>query len=324
MKLSLHNKSHPAEDYIIGRCTDEAAQLQHNWVLNHLPKLYWSFTEPFRDMNTQSSLEVKLGDQCEERALRGLIQEELYNLMELEAPLEFAQVFFDILQCHEWIYKYPRILHRDISQANIMFRRVGPENQIHGVLNDFDLATILDDPDHPSSTSEHRTGTRPYMAFEQQELSWQGPLLYRYDLESIFYVMLILACHYHKPRRPIKRADAPYRTWFTDSYDAVSGHKYKFLTHLHWNAPIQEFFKSFSVWLERIRSALCKGLNALGLKQIEVEEALLAEPNSSPKLIFDEGRFKETFEGRFSYDAVFTIMRRFDNVDLLIKNPEHL
>ncbi|KIK65129.1 hypothetical protein GYMLUDRAFT_39520 [Collybiopsis luxurians FD-317 M1] len=325
MKLSFLSVTRPPEAHIIKHCTDKAAELKHDWVLNHLPKVYWSFTQPFSETSVQSNLEDKLGGNYEERVLRGIIQEELFNILELTDIREFAQVFFDILQCHEWVFKYPRVLHCDISQANIMFRRVGPKEQLHGVLNDFDLATILDDPDYPTPSSKHRTGTKPYMAYEQQEFSWQGPLLYRHDLESIFYVILILVCHYRTPSKPAEKANAPYRTWFTDSYDAVSEHKHRVLSRGHWEPPVQEFFKLLGIWLERIRFALRDGIVALETMVAEKRIAALDQTLlSSETAPFDEAEFKETFGGRFSYDVLFTIMRRFDKVDLLIKNPERL
>ncbi|KIK65128.1 hypothetical protein GYMLUDRAFT_240443 [Collybiopsis luxurians FD-317 M1] len=241
-------------------------------------------------MDTQSLLKAKLGDYYEERVLQGTVQEELYNIMELETPLDFAQVFFDILQCHEWIFKYPRVLHCDISQANIMFRCVDPKEQLHGVLNDFDLATIFDDPDYPT----------PSFNFLRDA-----------------------------PRTQTQDQDAPYRSWFTDSYKNVATQKRELMTFGHWNPPTRKFFQLLEIWLKRLRFALCSGIIALESKQVEMDEdemerAEFVDSDFSTKPTFDEAMFKEMFEGRFSYDVVFAIMRKFNNVDLDIKNPEHM
>ncbi|KAJ4000422.1 hypothetical protein F5050DRAFT_538291 [Lentinula boryana] len=80
----------------------------------------------------------------------------------------------ELAQGHHWVWKYPEILHRNISQGNIM-----------------DLATWLNN-EHDGPTSLFRTGTKPYMAQEQQSVHWQGPHRYCDDMESIFYVMLSL------------------------------------------------------------------------------------------------------------------------------------
>ncbi|KAJ4500779.1 hypothetical protein C8R41DRAFT_808912 [Lentinula lateritia] len=35
-------------------------------------------------------------------------------------PREFAQVFYDVLQIHQWSYECVGILHRDLSSGNII------------------------------------------------------------------------------------------------------------------------------------------------------------------------------------------------------------
>ena len=73
---------------------------------------------------------------------------------------------------HHWVYTYPKILHRDISDGNIMFRE--EEGKIYGVLNDWDLA-LLDPETEKSPTSQFRTGTKPFLAHEQHDFDWTGP-----------------------------------------------------------------------------------------------------------------------------------------------------
>ncbi|KAF8892836.1 hypothetical protein CPB85DRAFT_1440734 [Mucidula mucida] len=43
---------------------------------------------------------------------------------------------------HAWVYECTKILHRDISISNIMYR-VKEDGRICGVLNDFDLSSCL-------------------------------------------------------------------------------------------------------------------------------------------------------------------------------------
>ncbi|KIK65126.1 hypothetical protein GYMLUDRAFT_240441 [Collybiopsis luxurians FD-317 M1] len=137
--------------------------------------------------------------------------------------------------------------------------------------------------------------------------------------------MLILACHYQTPSKPVEKANAPYRNWFTDSYDAVSEHKYNVLTRRgYWNPPIQEFFKLLDIWLRLICLALRDGIVALGSKEMERERALLTEQPLSNVSLADEANLKETFDGLFSYDVMFGVMRTFNKANLIIKNPEHM
>ncbi|KAK0237059.1 hypothetical protein EDD85DRAFT_1023789 [Armillaria nabsnona] len=129
----------------------------------------------------------------EGRVCRITVQERLHPLDELQTAQEFAQVFFDILQIHKWLYDHPRILHRDISTSNIMWRRT-VNGHVRGVLNDFDLSSFRDDT---SPASVECTGTLPYMAYELLDDDENGnppKHLYRHDLESIFYVILLLCC----------------------------------------------------------------------------------------------------------------------------------
>jgi serine/threonine protein kinase len=70
------------------------------------------------------------------------------------------------------------------------------EEKVCGVLTDFDLASwTVDIKNDRTRTSQQRTGTPPFMAYELLSGS-DGPHLYRHDLESLFYIMLILTTHY--------------------------------------------------------------------------------------------------------------------------------
>jgi serine/threonine protein kinase len=96
------------------------------------------------------------------------------------------------------------------------------EERIYGVLTDFDLASWRCDLDKDyTKTSQQRTGTPPYMAHGL--LDGSEPFhLYRHDLESLFYIMLILATHYEikapeegdKGGIRLRGGELPYQRWF--------------------------------------------------------------------------------------------------------------
>ena len=70
------------------------------------------------------------------------------------------------------------------------------EAKVCGVLTDFDLASWTNTPDQDyTKTLQQKTGTPPYMAHGLL-LGWDALHLYRHDLESLFYIILILATHY--------------------------------------------------------------------------------------------------------------------------------
>ena len=77
------------------------------------------------------------------------------------------------------------IAHGDVSLFNMM-AIYGPDGKIIGVLNDFDLAAIMEPGDrNPTKKGWERTGTIPFMSldllkyFDGQIKRW-----YRHDLES--------------------------------------------------------------------------------------------------------------------------------------------
>ncbi|KAJ4494915.1 hypothetical protein C8J55DRAFT_395108, partial [Lentinula edodes] len=140
-----------------------------------------------------------------EYSLRYIYRNLQSPLSELEDRKEFAQVFYDVLQIHQWLYECVGILHRDLSSGNIMFRR--KNDKIYGVLNNFDLS-------YRGPTSNQRTGTRPFMSRDLLCPTWTGGHLYRQYLESLFYIMLCLSCRYKKPGLPTAEPRA-YSKWFS-------------------------------------------------------------------------------------------------------------
>ncbi|KAK0475945.1 hypothetical protein EDD18DRAFT_1366867 [Armillaria luteobubalina] len=78
------------------------------------------------------------------------------------------------------LYDQPKILHRGISMANIMYRMGGGEN-VFRVLNDFDLSSLVLIEE---AMSLRRTGMTPYMASNLLEEKDSSPHLYHYFLEA--------------------------------------------------------------------------------------------------------------------------------------------
>ncbi|PBK89670.1 hypothetical protein ARMGADRAFT_865710, partial [Armillaria gallica] len=94
------------------------------------------------------------------------------------------------------LYETPKIQHRDMSLNNMMYRKRHDNSkrkcQIFGVLNDFDLSSLIP---LKEATCLHRTGTPPYMAYDLLGQSDVGHL-YRHDVEAFYYVLLMLCCRY--------------------------------------------------------------------------------------------------------------------------------
>jgi len=82
------------------------------------------------------------------------------------------------------------IAHGDVSLSNLMYK----EDNKYGVLNDFDLSTIMEpNARNPDRQGLERTGTLPFMAVELlNEKGFNGKIPRRYDheLESFAWVLV--------------------------------------------------------------------------------------------------------------------------------------
>jgi hypothetical protein len=97
---------------------------------------------------------------------------------------------------HAW--KDGRVLHRDLSETNLMVYSVDNAKRIKGVVNDWDMSSKLgEDGNVIRSAAVHRTGTTPFMACDLLNPKVEWPHYYRHDLESLFYILLWAAIHYN-------------------------------------------------------------------------------------------------------------------------------
>lgn len=98
-------------------------------------------------------------------------------------------------------FKEGKILHRDLSENNVMFWRKPPGQgsktvKLKGVVNDWDMASRLNGSIFaPKSAAQHRTGTLPFMAIDLLTTTPSGHY-YRHDLESFLYILLWAALRY--------------------------------------------------------------------------------------------------------------------------------
>ncbi|KAL4243890.1 hypothetical protein ABKN59_010697 [Abortiporus biennis] len=185
------------------------------------------------------------------RATTSLTEHENVNSVE-----EFKKVFRDVVIAHHWVFTVAKILHRDLSATNLMVQRIGKE--INGILADFDLAVGeskeaqdeeirrlrgLDSDSTPPSqrpgrvTSmeinpvrekaqidkkcqkmRYRTGTGPFMAIEVLKLTPTPIHVYRYDLESFFYVLVWFCAGFNPKKNTLSSID----DWRTPSFVQIA------------------------------------------------------------------------------------------------------
>jgi len=343
-KISWPGSNRVAESVFLEKAVETAeSSAEDKWALKHLPQVLFAQDVVFGADSTHERV-AKLFENpefvdprrklvYERRALRIIVQERLYPLNTLTEVEDIAQVFLDVAcgTCfrssswvsythtnlvHRWLYLRAGILHRDFSLNNIMYRTIIEENEngdleekVYGVLTDFDLASWKEDLDDKyKQTSQQRTGTPPFMA--QGLLDGSEPLhLYRHDLESLFYVMLIVATRYEiepttkkqrgglRARRGLK--DLPYQDWFNQaSYKALAYSKSNFFlkpTYL----DLSPAFEDFRGWLVDFRRSFLEGFRS---KQDYVELHQHKGDGLGGEVVatFDE----ETLGGHVDYSAL--------------------
>ncbi|KAJ3813716.1 protein kinase [Lentinula aff. lateritia] len=312
MKISFPSMTRPSEDGLIGEARSQAESSGDLWALNHLPEVIDSITFPYHEQTTvQGRLKKHLKDDYEERVMRVTFLDKLQPLSELEDPRELAQVFYDVLQIHQWLYERVGILHRDLSSGNIMYRR--KNGKVYGVLNDFDLSSRVRDMDK-GATSKQRTGTRPFMSIDLLNPVWQGGHLYRHDLESLFYIMLCLACRYEAPgvASPDPR---PYSEWFSGTDAEVLNSKSNFLLNaLGEDLPVQTYFSGFEQGLGNI------------FREIRVGYMLRQLFHSNPSKSGTPTFQWTTMNEHVSYAMMRSMMSSFQDKPLetrWVGNPDH-
>ncbi|KAJ4478136.1 protein kinase [Lentinula aciculospora] len=257
MKISFPSRSRIPEDVLIREARTEAESSGEHWALNHLPELLDTISITYEEKTTvQGRLKAHLKERYEERVMRVTVMEKLHPISELKDLRELAQVFYDILRIHQWLYECAGILHHDLSFGNIMFRR--KNGKVYGVLNDFDLSSRVQDMDK-GPTSNQRTGTRPFMSKDLLNPDWEGGHFYRHDLESLFYIILCLACRYAEPGVPAAEPRL-YSDWFSGTDKQVFDSKNTFLSEPPYNGlPIQPYFTNFESWLTCIHDSISTG-----------------------------------------------------------------
>ncbi|KAI9779875.1 MAG: hypothetical protein M1816_003322 [Peltula sp. TS41687] len=133
---------------------------------------------------------------------------------------ELLEAFRDAIRAHKSLYEKGKILHRDISENNIIITE--DNRDYKGILIDLDLAKELGSG---PSGARHRTGTMEFMAIEVLK---GVSHTYRHDLESFFYVFLwvcilhgwVFSGHRHKQRQ-----SRYLRKWYQGDYIDIAATK---------------------------------------------------------------------------------------------------
>ncbi|OCB88176.1 hypothetical protein A7U60_g4694 [Sanghuangporus baumii] len=131
-------------------------------------------------------------DETGNRICRVMVMERLHPIFEL-TNLDFKQAIRDIVLGSPNSRLACLALTVSSKQHTISRSSTNDDGAVHGVLIDFDLASV----ELPSSEGHHgrRTGTRCFMAIDLLE-NETSPHLERFDWEPFFYVICWIGTHY--------------------------------------------------------------------------------------------------------------------------------
>jgi len=348
MKVSWPGSGRVPESDFLKKACAEAEMTEGKWATKHLPRMLDARDVAFEPGSTLDLVAELFRNptfaggkkfQYERRTLRVIIQERLYSIKALTNVRDIGQVFLDVAcstcvplsprfpcaytcSVHRWLFDKPGILHRDLSFNNIMCRiikELGGKDKVYGVLTDYDLsswaASLKTDY---TKTAQQRTGTPPYMAQELLK-GTSDTHLYRHDVESLFYTML-LTCARHKFDGSnkakwslvMREGELPYRNWFNQQdYDMLGSAKVAFFSGME---PIilSPAFEDFRGWLKDIQFCFSEGFK---FKPLPAKEGLarwlpggLAGGANSTNVQFDD----ETLGGFITYSTLIEPTRYLD------------
>ncbi|KAJ2335330.1 hypothetical protein GGI00_001417 [Coemansia sp. RSA 2681] len=110
-------------------------------------------------------------------------------LRRVRSVKEFVTVLHDAMQCHYAIVKHCRILHRDISDNNVLVVRQ-EDGAVRGLLIDFDCAINIDE--EKAGVRGEMTGTYPFMSLNNLSRS-EVKRTSLDDWESMLYLLCLYA-----------------------------------------------------------------------------------------------------------------------------------
>ncbi|EDN05787.1 predicted protein [Histoplasma mississippiense (nom. inval.)] len=198
-----------------------------------------------------------------------------------ESLLELLTALRDAIKAHRSLYLDGSILHRDISENNIIITDPEKADGHSGMLIDLDLAKEVGSG---RSGARHQTGTMEFMAIE---VLLNIDHTYRHDLESFFYV-LIWQCARHgwEKLNELQRQgqdppkDSMLREWYTGTYKKIATYKRGNMEAGGFEYLLQEFPPDF----ERVKH-LCKTIR--GVLFPYGKEGLIVGTPQDPKRLYD-------------------------------------
>jgi serine/threonine protein kinase len=195
----------------------------------------------------------------------------------------------DATKAHRSLYVTGGILHRDISENNIIITDPKNADGFWGMLIDLDLAKIVG---AMPSGARHRTGTMEFMPIRVLRKLGHD---YRDDGESILYVLLWMCARRAWEREfRCKLRNQPKESmlsnWYTGSYKRIAQSKEHAMSINGFDELLEEFPQAFDCV-----KPLCRKLRGILFPLLENGALSTAAPQDPEQLYgpivkaFDEG-----------------------------------
>ena len=194
---------------------------------------------------------------------------------------ELLKALRDAIKAHRSLYTVGKILHRDISENNIIITDPKEADGFTGMLIDEDLAKEIGGK---RSGARHQTGTMEFMAIEVLR---GVSHTYRHDLESFFYVLLWMCARRAWEREfQCKLANRPKRNilrkWYTGDFDDIADEKQGYMRIDQFDKILVEFPTVF----DRVKP-LCKAIRGKLFPPLEDGALSTGTPSDPPEKLYD-------------------------------------
>ncbi|TWU72701.1 hypothetical protein ED733_004021 [Metarhizium rileyi] len=163
---------------------------------------------------------------------------------QFKSIVDLIEAMRDAIKAHRSLFIDGKILHRDISENNIIITDPNKAGGFHGMLIDLDLAK--EDGKEPSR-AHRRTGTLEFMAIE---VLFGIAHTYRHDVEAFFYVLLWL-CARRGWAMSTKSEQRPEKSmltrWYSGTYEEIGQNKRGDMDKFGLNMILNEFPSAFDI-----------------------------------------------------------------------------
>ncbi|OAX81630.1 hypothetical protein ACJ72_04029 [Emergomyces africanus] len=231
-----------------------------------------------QSMHRPSLYESRVDEPYDNRILRCLVISPVGRpIYRYESPLELLKALRDAIKAHRSLYLDGNILHRDISENNIIIiADPAMADGNTGMLIDLDLAKEVGSG---RGGARHQTGTREFMAIE---VLLNVDHTYRHDLESFFYVLIWQCAHrgWGKSKLDRRPKDSMLKEWYTGTFKKIANTKRGNMQAGGFEYLLQEFPPDF----ECVKP-LCKTVRRILFPY--GEEGLIVGTPQDPKKLYD-------------------------------------